>query len=334
VSHTVLVTDYAWPNLDVEQRILGDLDVDLLVADTGDEDELRELVPGADAILVNWKPLSGDVLRAAPRCRTVARYGVGLDNIDVATATELGMIVSNVPEFCTSEVADHTMALVLAHSRHVARFSVATASGAWDNRKFGPMRRLAGQVFGLVGYGRIARAVATRAVAFGYDVLAYSPSTAGHAAQDGIRFASDLTEVLVAADVLSLHLPASPATRHTIGRPQLAAMKPDALLVNTARGALIDQTALAEAIADGHLRGAALDVLDGEPPVGSEPLLTMDRVIVTPHASFDSLEAIDDLQHTAAHNVAAVLAGNVPPTIVNPEVLDSTTLRASVRAAP
>lgn len=320
MSRTVLVTDYAWPTLDVERAVLAEADAELLVAQTGDEEELIALAPQADAVMTCWRRVSASVLEAADRCVTVARYGVGLDNIDVATATRLGMVVTNVPEFCTTEVADHTMALLLGHARHIARFAGLTSGGGWDNRAFGPMRRLGCQVLGLVGYGNIAQQVARRAQAFGYDVIAYSPSRAGRPPENGVRFAPRLVDLLREADAVSLHMPLTSDTRHVIGRAALAEMKTGALLVNTSRGALVDEEALVEALEDGRIGGAALDVLDGEPPPASHPLLALPSVIVTPHAAFDSVEAIAELQETAARNVVAVLRGERPATVVNPEV--------------
>lgn len=332
MSPTVLVTDYAWPNLEPEKRILGELGAELVVAESGDEAELIDLAPRADAILTNWRRVSARVLEAAERCRTVARYGVGLDNIDVAAATRLGMVVSNVPNFCVSEVADHTMAVVLAHARHVVGFATQTASGEWDNRGCGPMRRLRGRVLGLVGFGNIAHEVARRAQAFGYEVVAYSRSRAGARPEDGVRFAADLVELLSVADVVSLHAPSTPETRHLIGASELATMKPDALLVNTSRGALVDEDALVEALRTGAIGGAALDVFDVEPPAADHPLRSLPSVIVTPHAAFDSIEAIAELQVTASRNVAAVLRGHVPEFVVNPEVLGNSRLRVGMAA--
>ena len=324
---TVLVTDYSWPDLDVERELLSQIGADLVVAETGEEAELRELAPSADAILTCWKKVPASVLEAAPRCVTVARYGVGLDNIDLAAATRLGIVVTNVPTFCTVEVADHTMALILAHARHVVGFANATAAGRWDNRACGPMRRLRGRVLGLVGYGNTAREVAARARAFGYEVLAHTPSRVGAPPEDGVRFAADLDELLTTADIVSLHAPITPATIGLIGGRELALMKPDALLVNTSRGALIDESALIDALQREAIGGAALDVLDAEPPPAGHLLAAMPGVIVTPHAAFDSLEAIAELQETAARNVVALLSGELPATVVNREVLDSPSLR-------
>jgi D-3-phosphoglycerate dehydrogenase len=332
VSATVLVTDYAWPTIDVERQVLGNVDAELLVARTGDEAELLELAPRVDAILTCWKPVTAAVLNAALACRTVARYGVGLDNIDIAAATELGVVVSNVPEFCTEEVADHAIALVLSQARHVARFATQTAAGDWDNRACGPMRRLRGQVLGLVGYGRIAQAVAARAVGFGFDVLAFSPSRRSSGRTDDVRFAANLSELLCTSDVVSLHLPSIPTTKGLIGAEALAAMKPGAVLINTSRGTLVEEDALVDALRSGRLAGAALDVLADEPPDPAHPLLAMPQVTVTPHAAFYSTEAITELQETAASNVAAVLAGELPKSIVNPEVLSRPNLRVPVRS--
>ena len=329
MTRSVLVTDFAWPSLEPERRILAEIDAEIVVAETGDEDELVELVGEVDAILTNWKPVTARVLRGAPRCLTVARYGVGLDNIDVAAATELGIVVCNVPGFCIDEVSDHALALVLALSRHIVGFAGQTSAGGWDNKGFGEMHRLRGQTLGLVGFGRIARRVAAKAQAFGFDVLAYSPSlTPGE--HDGVTAAS-FEGVLASSNVVSLHAPSTPSTRHMIGPAQLAMMRPGAFLVNTARGALVDEEALRSALVEGILGGAGLDVMDEEPPPPDHPLRNTPGVVMTPHASFYSVEALDELQQTAAANVVAVLGGHFSPTVVNPEVLASSVLRAPMQ---
>jgi D-3-phosphoglycerate dehydrogenase len=326
----VLVTDYAWPSLEPERRILGELDATLVVAETGDEDELVELAQGADAILTNWRPVTARVLAHAPHCLTVARYGVGLDNIDVAAATKLGIVVSNVPEFCIDEVSDHALALLLALSRKIVDFAGQTRAGGWDNKEFGDMHRLRGQTLGLIGFGRIARRVAAKAQAFGLVVLAYSPSLEP-GEHDGVSAAS-FEQVLRSSDIVSLHAPSTPSTRHMIGSAEFAMMRPGAFLVNTARGALVDEEALRDALEDGSLGGAGLDVMDEEPPAHDHPLRSTPGVVITPHASFYSAEAVNELQETAAANVAASLGGRMPLTVVNPEVLTSPVIRRPVNA--
>lgn len=328
MTATVLVTDYAWESLDIERAILAKAGAQLLVAGTGTEEELIALAPRVDAILTCWRPVTAAVLDAAPRCRTVARYGVGLDNIDVRRATELGIVVTNVPDYCVEEVSDHTAALILALTRHIVPFAAQVSAGNWDNTAGGPMRRLRGQTLGLVGSGAIARRVAEKMTGFGMRALAWSPSVRAGQPAGAATAVGSLTEILVRSDVVSVHVPLADTTRRLIDANALAQMKPSALLVNTARGPIVDTAALAAALAAGKLAGAGLDVLPDEPPSPDDPLLRCDNVILTPHAAFASAEAIAELQTKAAGNVAAVLTGAVPAYLVNGEVYE----RAGVRA--
>lgn len=327
MSLSVLVTDYAWPSLDIERDILSEVGAELVVAQSGLEEELISLAPEVDAILTCWKPVTATVLQAARKCQTVARYGVGLDNIDIRTATELGILVSNVPDFCSDEVADHTLALILAQARHIPAYDRQISGGGWDNKEFGSMHRLRGRVLGLVGYGSIARGVATRALAFGMDVVAFSPSRVGAPPEASVRFVDSLDSLLRQADIVSLHLPATPATHKFIGANELAAFKPGACLVNTSRGALIDEDALVAALTARQLQGVALDVLVTEPPLPTHPLRELPNAILTPHAAFMSEESVTELQEKAARNVTTVLRGGIPETTVNSEVLQSPSLR-------
>ncbi|MGI8336031.1 C-terminal binding protein [Actinomadura scrupuli] len=324
MSLTVLVTDYAFPDLDVEERVLGAEGARLLVAAPGDEDELIALAPRADAILTNWRPVTAKVLDAAVRCRTVARYGVGLDNIDVAHATALGIPVTNVPDFCTDEVADHTLLLLLALARRFVPLTEDLRRGGWDNQAGGMPVRLRGKTLGLVGLGAIARAVAVRARALGMEVIAYRRSEGG---PDGVRVTTSLPGLLAEADVVSLHVPLDSGTRGIIGETELAGMKDTAFLINTSRGALVDTAALVRALDAGRIAGAGMDVTDPEPLPADHPLRTHPAAIVTPHAAFYSDGAVAELAGKAARNVAQVLRGETPATLVNPEVLDSPLLR-------
>lgn len=320
-AYHVLVTDYAWPTLEIERAILAPLDAELVVSATGAPDDLLRLAPQADAILTCWKQIPPAVLDAAPRCRMVSRYGIGLDNIPVEHATRLGIVVTNVPDFCLDEVAEHTLALILACARRVVAFAQATHSGVWDLQGVTPMRRLGGQTVGLVGYGNLGRAVAARAHALGLKVLAYTPRLAVDAAAPWGRATNDLDELLAQSDYVSLHAPLTDETRGLIDAAALRRMKPTAYLINTARGAIVDEDALYQALREGWIAGAALDVLSQEPPSPDHPLLGLDNVIVTPHAAFYSQEAIADLQTRAARHVAQALTGEVPDHVVNPAVL-------------
>ena len=322
----VLVTDYAWPDLDVEHRILPDSEI--VVPQTGTERELIDLVGDVDAILTNWTPVNSAILKSAKRCITVARYGVGLDNIDIATASALGIVVTNVPDFCTAEVADHTLALLLALERKLVPFASQTSSGGWNNAEFGTMRRLGNLTLGLIGYGAIAQEVARRAQAFGIAVVAYSPSRIGAEPADSVTFTRSLRELLSVSNAISLHLPATEQTRGLIGAKELAYLPRGAILINTSRGALVDETSLIEALSSGSLAGAGLDVLGSEPPTYDNRLRSLPNVILTPHAAFLSVDSVAELQTKAARNVAWVLDGKVPEWVVNTEVLRSPELRA------
>jgi D-3-phosphoglycerate dehydrogenase len=252
----------------------------------------------------------------------VSRYGIGVDNIPVDDATRLGIVVANVPDFCIDEVSDHTMALILACSRRIVPFARATSSGRWELKATAEgMSRLRGQRLGLVGYGQLARAVATKAVPFGLSVLAYSPRIASHSLGPGVTRTEDLDYLLRESDYVSLHAPATAQTRGLIGESALRLMKPTAYLINTARGALVDEGALGRAIREQWIAGAALDVLTPEPPPSDHPLLGLDNVLVTPHAGFYSEQAIADVQHRAAANVVMALTGRRPEHVVNPDVL-------------
>jgi D-3-phosphoglycerate dehydrogenase len=324
----VLVTDYAWPSLDIEREILGAVDAELVVAQTGEEEELVALARDVDAILTNWKRVPAAALDGSPGCLVVSRYGVGVDNIPVARATELGILVVNVPDFCLEEVADHAMALLVACARRIVTFSRATRSGVWDlGAAARGLPRLSEQTLGLIGYGNIAHRKVPRARGFGLRVLAYTPRLTPGVADDAVELTDDLDRLLAESDYVSLHAPATPETAGLIGEAELRRMKPSAYLVNTSRGALVDEEALHRALVEGWIAGAALDVLRQEPPAADHPLLSLDNAIVTPHAAFYSETAIAELQTKAARNVARVLCGETPATVVNPAVLDSPSLR-------
>lgn len=322
----VLVTDYAWDSLDIERSVLDPLNAELIVAETGDEIELLRLAPEADAILTNWKTVSAAVLDAAPRCRIVSRYGVGVDNIAVERATELGILVTNVPDYCVEEVSDHALALLLACARSLAQFDRATHKGAWDLPGGRPLYRLRGRTLGIIGYGRIGAALAGKAVCLGLRVLAYSPRVE-EGERDGITFTRNLTWLLSESDYVSLHVPLTPDTRVMVNAVFLGQMRSGAFLINTARGGIIDEPALVEALQTGVIRGAALDVLTVEPPAPDHPLLGLPNCLITPHAAFTSVESLAELEQRAAYHVALALQGELPPHVVNPAVLDRANLR-------
>lgn len=320
MSHpfTVLVTDYAWPDLTLEQSALPQA---RLVVAAADDATLIAQAAEADAILTCWRTVPTAALDAAERCRVVARYGIGLDNIPIDHATQLGMLVTNVPDFCLDEVSDHALGLLLALARKIPDYAAATRAGEWNLGAGRAMRRLRGQTLGLVGYGNIAQRLAEKARALGLEILAYTPRLASDALAPWGRVTNHLETLLEESDYVSLHVPLTGDTRGLINARALRNMKPTAFLINTARGAVVDEAALVQALDEGWIAGAALDVLAQEPPPPDHPLLRHPRTIVTPHAAFVSEEATAELIRKAAANVAQVLQGEIPQALVNPQVL-------------
>lgn len=317
MSWRVLLTDRAWPDSSIEQRELAAVDAQLIEAPDGSEATLTRLVVDADAIMTCWAPVTEAVVRAAAKCRHIARLGIGLDNIAVSVATERGIRVTNVPDYCVEEVADHTLALLLACARKVAFFHLRTKAGEYRLQAGGPLRRLRGSVLGIVGMGRIGRAVMERARAFGFEVIAWTRSGSDHGR--GARMV-ELPELLRLSDFVSLNVPLTAETRHLLNRETLALLKPTAFVVNTSRGGLIDHAALWDSLQSHRIAGAALDVFEPEPPDLSQPLFQDERVIVTPHSAFVSAESLMDLRVRVARQVAATLSGGVPENMVNPQI--------------
>ncbi len=313
----VLLTDYAWPDLDIERKELAKADAELIVAPSQDVGILSALAAQADAIMTNWAKVPAAVIESAPRCQIVARLGIGLDNIDVATCTARRIPVTNVPDYCLIEVAEHALALLLSLSRKVALYHYETMQGRYDLKAGPVLRRMEGQTLGIVGYGNIGSTFAKKAQALGLRILATSRRPRE---VPGVRFCS-LDDLLAQSDYVSLHMPLTPETRQIIAAPQLARMKPTAYLINTARGGLIDHAALAQALAAGQLAGAGLDVQDPEPPDLKQAPWNDPRVVVTPHAAFVSQESLENLRVRTARQVAARLQGGRPENVVNPDVL-------------
>lgn len=314
----VAVTDHVFTDLRLERTMLAEAGHELRYeGNAGDEAALREVLAGADAVLNCYVPIPAALTRELEGCRIIARYGIGLDTIDVAVATERGILVTNVPDYCIDEVADHALALILATARGIVRLDRRVHMGSWSPMDAAPLRRIRGRTLGLVGFGRIARTLAAKAQAVGYRVVATDPFLSGEAISAAGAEPITFDRLLAGADVISLHAPLTDATRHLIGAAELEAMKEDAVLVNTSRGGLVDLDALRAALEAGAIGGAALDVLETEPPSSDDPLLSRPDVIVTPHAAFYSQESVVELQRKAVEQVIEALAGRLPPYAVN-----------------
>ncbi|MFG2129614.1 C-terminal binding protein [Streptomyces sp. NPDC048751] len=308
---TVLLTDYAWPDDCVERSVIEGAGHTLVTgpAEPASAEAIEELVAEhrPAGILTCWAPVSATAIGTSPDLRIVARLGVGLDNIAVDAATERGVWVTNVPDYCVEEVSDHAVGMVLAWTRGLAVFDRAVRAGRWDPAS-ARLRRLSTLTCGIVGYGRIGRATARKLGAFGCRILAHDP----HPPKDtpGVESVG-LEELLRRSDVVILHVPLLPGTHHIIGAEQLATMKPGGLLVNVSRGGLVDTDAVTKALDSGHLDGAAFDVLESEPHVPAE-LLAQPGALLTPHVAFSSDASVAELRRRAAEEVVRILAGEAP----------------------
>lgn len=315
----VLLTDRAWPNTDIERATLAADGIELVEADATDEATLARLAVDCVAIATNWAKVTPAVVAAAKHLKTIARTGIGIDNIAVDAATARKIPVTNVPDYCVEEVADHTLGLLLACARRLAFFHGRTKRGEYDLSAATPMHRLSGRTLGLVGLGRIGQAVAHRARAFGLRVLAHTRS-----GRDPVKQCKmvDLPHLLNASDYVSLHAPLTPETKHMFSSAEFARMKPTAYLINTSRGGLVDSAALWVALEQGQIAGAALDVFDPEPPDLTQPLYLDERIIVTPHAAFVSEESLATLRCQAMEQILLVLRGERPNNVINPQIYD------------
>ena len=307
----VVVTDTVFPDLRITQEILSPL-CEIVVVKDAIDDGLGSLLREATGVINCYVTLTPEHVQEMHQCRIISRTGIGLDTVPIDLATRQRIQITNVPDYCLDEVADHALALVLALQRGICLASNATKAGEWNVQLSGRLSRLRGQTFGLMGFGRIGRSVAARALAFGFRVIAHDPHMPAATLQAyGVAHAT-WDEVIESSDVLSLHIPMTDANRHMIDAHALSRMKKGAVLVNTARGGLVDTEAVIDSLQCGHLGGAGLDVLDREPPSRQQLAHGLDNLLIAPHVAFYSEEAMQDLQRQSAQAVADVLQGKEP----------------------
>jgi D-3-phosphoglycerate dehydrogenase len=308
----IAVTDSPFPSLDPAKAALARIDPELRLAKSASAEDILAVARDADAILVTYAKLSGNLLRQLTRCKAIGRFGLGVDNIDITAALERGITVTYVPDYCMQEVSDHAMALLLALARKILLSNALVQAGRWDMPAVVPIHRLAGRVLGLVGFGNIPRALAPKAKAFGLRVVAHDPYVAQQAVVAAGVESVSFDRLLEISDFVSIHAPLLPATRGLFNAEVLRKMKKGACLINTARGPLVDEGALVSALDAGHLAGAALDVVAVEPLPKESGLIGRDNVVLTPHTAFYSVEALNELQTKCAADVARVLSGEAP----------------------
>jgi D-3-phosphoglycerate dehydrogenase / 2-oxoglutarate reductase len=308
----IAVTDSVFPSLEPAMAALKRLDPEIRIAKSAGEADILDVARDADGVLVTYAKLPGELLRQLQRCKVIGRFGLGVDNIDVKAAAALNITVTYVPDYCLREVSDHAMTLVLALARKVPFSNSLVQQGRWEMPAVVPIRRLEGQVLGLVGLGNIPRRVVPKAKAFGFKVVAHDPFVSAASARElGVELVS-FERLLQISDFISVHAPLTPQTRGLFNAAAFGRMKKGAYIVNTARGPLLDEAALVAALDAGRLGGAALDVVASEPLSKDSPLLGRPNVIVTPHTAFYSVEALEELQTKCATDVARVLSGEKP----------------------
>ncbi len=321
MSFIVAITDYVFGSLEPERQVLAPLGVELRPGQCQSEDEIVEVTREADGVLNCYAKMTARVIEKLDHCRIIARYGIGVDNVDLAAATRAGILVTNVPDYCVDEVSDHALALILALARRIVVAGRAVGEGRWEVVEHAGIRRLHGQTLGLLGFGKIARMLASKIQPLGMKLLVHDPYLEPELISRCGGEAADLDRLIADADAISIHVPLSAETRGMIGERELARMKPTAFLINTSRGGIVDEEALAQAVKKGSLGGAALDVLSAEPPPSDHPLRDLPNVILTPHLAFYSRESVIELQTKAAEEVARALKGEPPRSPVNREVL-------------
>ncbi len=322
-QQTVVIADYDYGDVDIERAIIEGAGFRLVAADCKTEDDVIEVARDADALIAQYATVGARAIDALTRCKVIARYGTGVDIVDVDAATHRGILVTNVPnDWCQNEVADHAMALLLAVARKISVYDRATRAGVWQWQSGEPIHRMQGRTLGLLSFGAIAQAVAARAQAFGMRIVANDP----YMAQDDVTAHGaapvSFDELIEQSDYLVIQAPLTKETHHLIGEAELRRMKPTLILINTARGPIVNDAALHLALKEGWIAGAGLDDIEEEPAkqrdwTPQNPLFSLDNVIITPHAAYYSEEAIRTVRDFAAREVVRVLTGQPPHSPVN-----------------
>ena len=314
----VAVTDFSFPSLEVEEAILKPLGHQVVGGQCKTPETLIPFVQDADAVITQFAPVKADVIAAMKKARVIVRYGIGVDNVDLAAARERGIPVCNVPDYCIDEVADHTLAFLLGVTRQVVPNTLHVRAGKWGlPNPLDQMKALRDLTVGVVGFGRIGREVVSRLAPFKCRRLVYDPATA----PDVIRAAGcepcELNSLIQQSDVVTLHCPSTAESRRMLNVASIASMKPGSIVINLARGDLIETAALVSALQSGHIAAAAIDVCDPEPIPLDSPLRQLENVIVASHVASASVKAVWKLRETAVNLAAIALRGGDLPNVVN-----------------
>lgn len=314
----VVISDYVWPNIDIEKKFFDSKNIELVVSKN--KSDLKKQIVDADGLLFCFESIDEDILRSSKNLKVAQRYGIGVDNINIEVATELGIVVSNIPDYCIDEVSDHAMSMILSLNRLLARDSDLVKKGLWNEiKKDKRVYRLSEATLGLLGFGRIGRRISKKAKNFGLKVIAYDPYL-NEKEIDDVEIHS-LNKVLKDSNIISLHLPLTEQTNHIIDTEQFDLMNKDTILINVSRGGLINEEALIENLNNGKIRGAGLDVIESSIDKTND-LFSFDNVIITPHTAFFSQESSEELQLRSSMQLYDVLTGSKPKFLINPDVLN------------
>lgn len=316
----IVVTDYNFPDLALESALAEEADIELVGKQARSPDEVIEAAAGADGLLVQYAEITDAVFEALDDLQAVGRYGIGVDSVDLESASDHGVQVVNVPDYCFAEVSTHAMALLLACTRKIAAFDRQIKGGTWDWTQGRSIHRLTDQTLGLAGFGDIPRTLTRKAKAFGLEVIAYDPYLASEEIQAHGARKVGFDDLLADSDLISVHTPLTEETRHLFDEAAFKAMNDHVYIINTARGAIIDTDALEQALETDEIAGAGLDVLPTEPP-GSSPLIERNDVVLTPHVAWYSEDSLDELRRRVTEDVIRILEGREPENLVNPDAV-------------
>jgi len=318
----VVITDDGYAHYDIEREVLAAVDADVTVKMCETEDDVIALANSVDAdgVIVRLQPFTDKVMEALPKVRAVGRYGIGVDNIDCEAATKHGVAVGNVCDYAVNEVSEQAIALMLSCARKTASHDKRIRAGEWDIAQTDPIHRIQGATLGLIGLGRIPQELVKKVKGFAFRILVHDPFIDEKVAKDLGCERVDLDTLLTESDFVSVHAPLNDKTKHMIDADALAKMKPTAILVNTARGGVVDTDALYDALKNGQINSAGMDVHEAEPVPKDYKMFQLENVVISDHAGWYSEESIAALQRGAAEAVAAVLAGGWPKFLVNPDV--------------
>lgn len=312
----VVVTDHSNMEFEEEKKVFESAGAKLKIANCKSEKEIIEVSQGAIGLINSEIQITQEVIESLPDLKVIAKYSNGVDNIDVEAATENNVFVANVPDYCTEEVASHALALILTLSRKIVSLNQSVKKGRWLFDEAGPLHRFSTQTVGLISYGSIARNLSQKLQAIGFQVIAYDPLIESSDLKTDVELVT-LEELMRRSDVISIHAPLLKETHHMVNKKVLELAKPNAIIINTGRGQIINETDLIDALKEERISGAGLDVLEQEPMDISNPLLSMENVILTPHAAFFSVESMQELKEKTMLNIMDVLEGRKPRYLVN-----------------